>query len=102
MRAEVEIGVLVYPEAQAAAVYGLTDLFAVADRVAGALAGEPLPRLRVSHWQLDASAGAMQVLHDSRPGAGHRLNALVIPPSLGAAPTAAVPEGHRPPLRQWH
>lgn len=102
MRGEVEIGVLVYPEVQAAALYGLTDLFAVADRVAGALAGQPLPRLRVSHWQLDESAGAMQVLHDSRPSAEHRLNALVVPPSLGGAPTAAVLEAHRAHLRQWH
>lgn len=45
-RAVAELGVLIYPGAQLAAVHGLTDLFAVADRIALEHASAPLPRLR--------------------------------------------------------
>ena len=48
-----EIGLLRYPGAQLAAVYGLGDLFAVANRMAAGQGREGLPRLRVSHWQAD-------------------------------------------------
>lgn len=50
-RAFVELGVLIYPGAQMAAVHGLTDLFAVADGIAAEHASAQLRRLRVSHWQ---------------------------------------------------
>ena len=60
-----EIGVLIYPGAQSAAVHGLTDLFAVANRVAAQLGAHDLPVLRVTHWQLDG-AGQLQVVHDSQ------------------------------------
>lgn len=75
-----EIGVLVYPGAQSAAVHGLTDLFTVANRVAAELGEHQLPLLRVSHWQLDA-AGQLQVIHDSLPQAGHAPRAMLIPPA---------------------
>ena len=49
-RSVVEIGLLLYPGVQTAALHGLTDLFAVAERIAGDEAGAQLPALRVSHW----------------------------------------------------
>jgi transcriptional regulator GlxA family with amidase domain len=52
-----EIGIVIYPGAQLAAVHGLTDLFAIADRLATARSGGKGPALRVTHWQTDASAG---------------------------------------------
>lgn len=91
-----EIGVLIYPGAQSAAVHGLTDLFAVANRVAAQLGAHDLPVLRVTHWQLDASA-QLQVVHDSQPANGHALRALMIPPSLAATlrPRCCWPIGPR-------
>src|SRR4051794_40947430 len=47
-----EIGLLLYPGAQLAAVHGLTDLFHVANRVVSARGISETPLLRVSHWQL--------------------------------------------------
>ncbi|MBC3457275.1 GlxA family transcriptional regulator [Pseudomonas mosselii] len=96
-----EIGVLIYPGAQSAAVHGLTDLFAVANRVAAQLGAHDLPVLRVTHWQLDG-AGQLQVMHDSQPASGHALRALMIPPSLAATPSAEVLQAHRAALSQVH
>ncbi len=96
-----EIGVLVYPGAQNAAVMGLTDLFAVANRVAAELGAGQLPTLRVSHWQVEGD-GQMRVIHDSLAHPSHDVRALVIPPSLASAPAPAVLEHHRAALCQWH
>lgn len=96
-----EIGILVYPGAQSAAVHGLTDLFAVANRVAGELGEHGLPLLRVSHWQLDENA-QLQVVHDSLPQPGHGLRVMLIPPSLAAAPSNALLAAHGAVLRQLH
>ncbi|WP_119142779.1 GlxA family transcriptional regulator [Pseudomonas reidholzensis] len=97
----VEIGVLVYPGAQSAAVHGLTDLFAVANKVAAELGDNRLAPVRISHWQVDGS-GALQVLHDSLPQPQHALRVLVIPPSLEAAPSVQLLAQHRHALCAWH
>ncbi|MCI0994134.1 GlxA family transcriptional regulator [Pseudomonas sp. ICMP22404] len=81
-KAVAELGVLIYPGAQLAAVHGLTDLFCVADRIATEHAGAQLPRLRVSHWQAQ-EGGAPSRVFDSAPGPDGPLAALLIPPALG-------------------
>ena len=96
-----EIGLLLYPGAQRAAVYGLTDLFHVANRVAAELGAVELPQLRVSHWQADAQ-GTLQRLEDSQAGAAHDMRVLIIPPSLESAPHAELLERHRGALCLWH
>ncbi|WP_458131376.1 GlxA family transcriptional regulator [Pseudomonas sp. R3-41] len=80
-RAVAELGVLIYPGAQMAAVHGLTDLFAVAQRIAAEQASAPLPRLRVSHWQTDNGEAPRRVF-DSETGPVGPLVALLIPPSI--------------------
>ena len=80
-RAIAELGVLIYPGAQLAAVHGLTDLFAVAQRIAAEQASAQLPQLRVSHWQAEGDASPQRVF-DSDPGPAGKLVALLIPPSL--------------------
>ncbi|MDR6960423.1 transcriptional regulator GlxA family with amidase domain [Pseudomonas brassicacearum] len=80
-RAIAELGVLIYPGAQLAAVHGLTDLFAVAQRIAAEQASAQLPQLRVSHWQAEGDAAPQRVF-DSDPGPAGKLVALLIPPSL--------------------
>lgn len=69
-----EIGILVYPGCQLAAVHGLTDLF----RIAGEWAGGGL--IRVSHWQTEADEVACT--WDSHPGTPHRLGHVIAPPSI--------------------
>ena len=77
----VELGVLIYSGAQMAAVHGLTDLFAVANRIATEHQSEQLPSLRISHWQAE-TGGAPTRVFDSQPGPGHALTSLLIPPSI--------------------
>ncbi|BCT35742.1 AraC family transcriptional regulator [Pseudomonas protegens] len=76
-----ELGVLLYPGVQMAAVHGLTDLFEVANRIAGEQPLAQLPRLRVSHWQASEAQGPRRI-YDSQEGESGKLLAVVIPPSL--------------------
>ncbi|WP_236188916.1 GlxA family transcriptional regulator [Pseudomonas paraglycinae] len=99
--AVVELGVLIYPGAQMAAVHGLTDLFAVANRVAAEYQSAQLPRLRVSHWQVEGDQPPVRV-HDSNPGAETGLVAVVIPPSIGGFSAAQVSVGLIHWLREQH
>ena len=92
----VELGLLIYPGAQMAAVHGLTDLFAVANRLAAQHSDAPWPLLRVSHWQADGD-GAPQRVFDSHPGAVGPLLAVLIPPSIATLPDAA----SLSPLIEW-
>lgn len=98
----IEIGILLYPGAQMAAVLGLTDLFAFAQRIASERAAPGMPALRVSHWQRQAGAGAPVRVWDSLPEAASTPRVLVLPPSLEEpiAPDAAAP--YRDWLRAQH
>lgn len=100
-RAVAELGVLIYPGAQMAAVHGLTDLFGVANRIAAEHQTAQLPLLRVSHWQVD-NAQAPARCYDSHPGADRALVAVLIPPSIGGFTEGQSPAGLIPWLRQQH
>jgi len=95
-RAVVDIGVLLYPGVQTAAVHGLTDLFAVANRIADELQAEQLPVLRVSHWRAEAHGTPQQVFssHDTQADS---LVAVLIPPSLGGLPETVQLKG----IERW-
>ena len=71
-----EIGLLIYPDCQLAAIYGLTDLF----RIAGEWTGDSPRGIRVSHWQ--ATEEDVSCIWDSHPGAPHRLSHVIAPPSI--------------------
>lgn len=71
-----EIGLLIYPDCQLAAIYGLTDLFRIACEWTG-----DMPRvIRVSHWE--ATAEGVICVWDSHPGPAHRLSHVIAPPSI--------------------
>jgi len=99
--ASLDIGLLLYPGAQRAAVHGLTDLFTVANRVAAELGAVELPQIRVSHWQVD-EAGLLQWVEDSGSEVATALRVMIIPPSLDSAPNAELLARHRLPLNQLH
>jgi transcriptional regulator GlxA family with amidase domain len=89
-------GILIYPEAQLAAVYGLTDIFLVANRFAAKRMLPAEPALRVSHWRQMANGNAVERIFDTIPGPDNRPAVLIAPPSLSnpishmlAAPFAA-------------
>lgn len=69
-----EIGILIYPDCQLSAVYGLTDLF----RIAGEWSGGS--HIRVSHWQPGPEDVAC--VWDSDPGTENRLGHVIAPPSI--------------------
>lgn len=89
----IEIGLMLYPGVQSAAVLGLTDLFAVANRAASERNGCQAPRLRISHWQPARARKSVVRVFDSAPQAQDHLALLIAPPSLEApiSPQAAAP-----------
>jgi transcriptional regulator GlxA family with amidase domain len=100
-RAIAELGVLIYPGAQMAAVHGLTDLFGVANRIAAEHQAAQLPLLRVSHWQVDGDQAPERV-YDSHPAADGALVAVLIPPSIAGFSEGQAPQALFRWLRQQH
>jgi len=83
-----EIGLLLYPGAQAAAVNGLTDLFQVANRLSVERGGPRARELRTSHWLANGEAEQIARVfdtHDCMPK-NEPLVTLILPPSLDAEP----------------
>ena len=92
----VEIGVLIYPDAQLGAVHGLTDLFTVANRMARERLGSSSPQLRTSHWRLGA-ANAIERSFDTHEGAAGQPAFLILPPAI----TAPIEPGAAEPFARW-
>ncbi|MFW9080538.1 GlxA family transcriptional regulator [Pseudomonas sp. P2757] len=91
-----ELGVLIYPGAQMAAVHGLSDLFAVANQVAAEHQAAQLPLLRVSHWLVEGDTAPVRV-YDSHRGVETGLVVVLIPPSIAGFQAGQV----SPALMQW-
>ncbi len=91
-----EVGILIYPEAQLSAVHGLTDLFRIATEWTG---DEKRPWIRVTHWapSKEGSATSIACIWDSRPNSEHRLDYVIVPPSI-AMPDRMQPT---PEAAQW-
>lgn len=89
-----EIGLMIYPDALLSAVYGLSDLFMVANQMAMNHEGVTAPPIRVSHWQAPEDApDAIACVRDTLPGTPNKPVVLIAPPSLGLplAPEKAAP-----------
>ncbi len=100
-RAIAELGVLIYPGAQMAAVHGLTDLFDVANRIATEHQSAQLPLLRVSHWRIEGDQAPVRV-YDSHPAPDSALVAVLIPPSIASFYAGQVPPALLDWVRQQH
>ncbi|PKM33993.1 MAG: AraC family transcriptional regulator [Gammaproteobacteria bacterium HGW-Gammaproteobacteria-12] len=96
-----EIGLLLYPGAQLAAVHGLGDLFTVANRMAAGEARQGLPRLRVSHWQAD-EAGCVRRVFDSLPQGDGAPQVVILPPCLDDDAEQPLAGCYRDWLREQH
>lgn len=73
-----EIGLLIYPDCQLSAIYGLTDLF----RIAGEWADSDNPRqVRVTHWRAEED-GEPICVWDTHPNKTHHLDYVITPPSI--------------------
>ncbi len=93
----IEIGLVLYPGVQSAAVLGLTDLFSVANQAASKQDDRQARRLRISHWQPAEAQGTIERVFDSASQPRDQLTALVAPPSL-AGP---IPADAAAPLLPW-
>jgi transcriptional regulator GlxA family with amidase domain len=84
--AQTEIAILAYPDAQLAAIHGLTDLFVEGSRISRALGGAGAHMLRVTHWRIALDDETMECSLDT--GAGHPTRAAVViaPPTLKGPP----------------
>jgi transcriptional regulator GlxA family with amidase domain len=76
----VEVGMMTYPDCQMGMVHGISDLFAIAGRLAADHGRAPI---RVSHWRLHEGGGFGRC-YDSHPDepAGHSPAVLIAPGSL--------------------
>ncbi|MDP9807547.1 transcriptional regulator GlxA family with amidase domain [Rhizobium tibeticum] len=93
-----EIGILLYPNVQLAAVYGLTDLFNLANRFATARQSSGSPALRVSHWRGEEVSAAVERVFDTAPGTPPGSpTVLILPPSFGEPMTSE----EAAPLARW-
>jgi len=79
---QIEIGIVLYPRAQMATVLGLTDLFALADKIATRHGSGAEPMLRLTHWQWDGSEQSLTRVYDSLPSETGTPAVLILPPSL--------------------
>lgn len=92
-----EIGLIVYPNCQMSAIYGLTDIFRVATEYASKDNRGPAHAVRVTHWT--PTGERIACVFDSHPDAGeHHLSYLISPPSL-VVPQQMKPADNQ--LRHW-
>ncbi len=84
----VEIGLLCYPNAQQAALSGLTDLLSIANHEVSPDADHH--PIRVSHWSVDNATMRPERGYDSHPERSGEPTVLLMPPSLVAPPGSDV------------
>jgi transcriptional regulator GlxA family with amidase domain len=81
----IEIGILISPHAQTSSVYGLGDLFSLANTFMAQHASLSGQVIRITHWKFkDAKAKNIECVFDTHSEiAEHHIQFLVVPPSLG-------------------
>lgn len=83
-RNAIEIGLVIYPGTQLAAVLGMTDFLTLAGRIAGKQVNrQQAPSLRVSHWQMRDGENIPVRVFDTAPGAEGTPDVPILPPRLG-------------------
>lgn len=81
-----EVGIVLYPGVQMAAVHGLTDLLGIASRLAVAdRTDEPAP-LCVTHWSPTPHRSDLICVYQSEPLDVPRPRFLILPPTLSSLP----------------
>ena len=86
-----EIGIVLYPGVQRAAVHGLTDLFDIANRYAATTQNRS--RLRVTHWSLaEVSDVRLSRVYPSDAQTSQNPAVLILPPTLVDLPDRKICE----------
>ena len=76
------VAILAYPDVQAAAVHGLTDMFLTAKRLSRAATGADTDQFAVTHWSPSADGSDIVAVHASREARLPAPAAIIVPPSL--------------------
>jgi|SRR5450830_358772 len=79
----IEIGIVNYSGAQLATIYGLTDLFSIADDFAARYHNEKRVFLRVSQWRQKSANKPPVRIYGMDQDSDTPLAALILPPRLG-------------------
>jgi transcriptional regulator GlxA family with amidase domain len=82
----IEIGLVLYPGVQQAAVLGLADLFGVANGAAAARLARPGPPLCVTHWRQDTQEAVPRRVDERGAGEPSVPTVLIVPPTLAEPP----------------
>lgn len=99
----IEIGLVIYPGAQLASVYGLTDLFGVATRIASRNPEQkPELAITVSHWRLQEPGLQPVRVFETETRSRMTPDVLILPPALGEAPSAETASAYSPWLLDQH
>lgn len=78
-----EIALLIYPDSLLSAIYGLTDLFYVANTCLAKHGDTKRSPIRVTHWKQDPNMdNAVQCIYDTEPDIVYAPMMIVCPPSL--------------------
>lgn len=78
-----EVGIVLYPGSQTAAVLGMTDLMTYAEELARGKREGNRRLMRISHWERQDEAGEPIRVFDTAPGVAGSPSILIIPPGLG-------------------
>jgi hypothetical protein len=80
----VEIGIVKYPCYLESSLFGLTELFTVANRFARSHEDKQHSVIRVTHWQASpTNRTRIELVFDSHPGVGRSVpRILIAPPSI--------------------
>lgn len=95
----IQVGILLYPGAQRAAIYGLADIFTVANQMRREHPDANAPDIQVSHWQLDAQG---LVACDDASVEAHGPAIMIVPPCLGDPLDALTARPFIPAVKAWH
>lgn len=79
----IEIGIMGYEGAQAAAILGMTDLLLAANGIAGRARAPERPQIRVCHWSLETGRSSPGRSFDSAPQGSCDPAVIIVPPGLG-------------------
>jgi transcriptional regulator GlxA family with amidase domain len=89
-----QIGIVLYPGAQAACIHGLSDLFGIASRIALGHRRPGRPAFRITHWQAEHGHDAqLSCVYDSAPSGAPQPRILIIPPTMVNLPDPDIPAG---------
>ena len=94
----VEVGMVLYPDAHLASVWGLTDLLKYASNYSG---NKEADSIRISHWQeKDGEIVKIWDTHDNETN--NILSFIVIPPSFASPISQQDAKLYKPWLKHWH